>query len=101
MPDIGLLQSRAGRPRNAPKPEASSEAPREASVPSVSVQAEHEVAAPFLAPVDRAIAVVSAVVSEPAAERAMEDARAVDVAIADVPVVQEAIVVESAPAVAE
>ena len=99
MPDIGLLQSRAGRPRNAPKPEASSEAPREASVPSVSVQAEHEVAAPFLAPVDRAIAVVSAVVSEPAAERAMEDARAVDVAIADVPVVQEAIVVESAMAV--
>src|SRR5688572_12807762 len=62
MPDIGLLQGGAPRPRVVPKPESRSEAP------PAFVHPDREVAAPFLAPVDRAIAVVSAVVSEPVSE---------------------------------
>lgn len=68
MPDIGLLQGGAPRLRVVPKLESRPEAPpaisSEASA-SAFVQPDRDVAAPFLAPVDRAIAVVSAVVSEP------------------------------------
>ncbi len=62
MPDIGLLQGRAPRPLVS-KPEVR-QLPRDASV-SAGPEPDLEVAAPFLAPVDRAIAVMSAVVSEP------------------------------------
>jgi 4-amino-4-deoxy-L-arabinose transferase-like glycosyltransferase len=68
MPDIGLLGGGAPRSRVVPKfdirPEAAPAIAAEVSAPAL-VHPDHEVAAPFLAPVDRAIAVVSAVVSEP------------------------------------
>jgi len=55
MPDIGLLQGGAPRPHVVP-PRVATDSP---------VAADHEVAAPFLAPVDSAISVLSEVVSAP------------------------------------
>ena len=70
MPDIGLLQGGAPRPRVVPPLSVLAVAQ---DVPaSASVAPDREVAAPFLAPVDRAIAVVSAVVSEPLRETVNE-----------------------------
>jgi len=69
MPDIGLLQGGAPRPRTVPPLEVPAvEADAPASVP------DYEAAAPFMAPVDSAIAVVTAVVSAPLEEAITETA---------------------------
>jgi len=97
MPDIGLLGGGAPRTRVVPKIEvrvktSATAAPVETAAPSglaASVQPDHEVAAPFLAPVDRAIAVVTAVVSvplrEPVIEASAVETEAREDLVADVP----------------
>ena len=65
MPDIGLLQGGAPRPRVVPPLKVPA---AEEGVPAgVPVAPDREIAAPFLAPIDSAIAVVTAVVSAPSA----------------------------------
>jgi 4-amino-4-deoxy-L-arabinose transferase-like glycosyltransferase len=63
MPDIGLLQGGGPRERAVPPVAPPLAAPAQVE-PAASVP-DREVSAPFLAPVESAIAVVTAVVSEP------------------------------------
>jgi len=100
MPDIGLLQGRTSRPRIVTKTDAQPEAPVEVPVPAASptmgLEPEIEVAAAFLAPVDRAIAVVSAVVSE----RERHEPVAEVTAPAEVPIVEREPAIVPPPTVA-
>jgi 4-amino-4-deoxy-L-arabinose transferase-like glycosyltransferase len=69
MPDIGLLQGGAPRPRIIPPLPV----PAAEDAPHIEAAASaREIAAPFLAPVDSAIAVVTAVVSAPLGDRVTE-----------------------------
>jgi 4-amino-4-deoxy-L-arabinose transferase-like glycosyltransferase len=78
MPDIGLLQGRAPKPRIASPIDVPVQDSEGVTAPGVFAR---EVAAPFLAPVDRAISVATAVVSEPLLDDSTPVADATAVAV--------------------